>query len=144
MKALRIAGYPLAQLFTFVLILISGEAFGGPYLVYLILALPHGGDYSVLGTGGILCLYICHKLYRIKRRAWVKPVLHLAGILLTLLSLYIFFINDRIRYNYGTFLQSVPLVTLWLFGISVLCGMVLAVIQLARLRINRHGFPTPH
>lgn len=125
MKALKIIGHPVLIMSLFMLILISGEAFGGPYLLYLILGLPHGVDYAVIGFLGLVCLFVSYKIFRGKGRNWLKPTLNLIGILLLLLSLYIFFINDRMRYNYNTFSQSVPMVSLILFGISVVCGIII-------------------
>ncbi|MEI6949856.1 hypothetical protein V9K67_21900 [Paraflavisolibacter sp. H34] len=139
MNAFYIAGHPRATIITFCLVMISGEAFGGPYLIYLLLALPHGGLYSLVGVGGILCLYIGHKIQGTKKH-WVKPVLQLSGILLTILSLFIFFALDRRHYNYGTFEQTVPLVTLFLFGLSALCGIILAMQHLSgRKREQPHS-----
>jgi hypothetical protein len=137
MKAIHIIGHPISNIILFMLVLISGEAWGGFYIVYLLVALPHGSIHSLLGIGGLLCLYLSYKIYRKEKKHWVRPALHLAGILLAVLSLYVFFIRDTSKYNYATFEQSVPLLSLLLFGISILCGVVSAVVRLLHAGTDR-------
>ncbi len=130
MKALKIIGHPVLIISIFLLILISGQAFGGPYLLYLILGLPHGATYAVSGFVGLVCLFISYKIYRGEPTHWIKPALALTGIGGLLYSLYVFFADDRLHYNYSTFEQSVPLLSLILFGVSIACGIVISVFTL--------------
>ncbi|MDQ3681601.1 MAG: hypothetical protein M3352_00845 [Bacteroidota bacterium] len=125
MKILKIVGHPVLIMSMFLLILISGEAFGGPYLLYLILGLPHGTDHAIVGFLGLFCLFTSYKIYRNKKEHWSKPALALMGMLGLLFSLYIFFSNDKMRYNYSTFEQTVPLFSLALFGLCIICGLII-------------------
>ncbi|MEI6949638.1 hypothetical protein V9K67_20795 [Paraflavisolibacter sp. H34] len=134
MKVMNKLGTPVVNILTFSFIMISGEAFGGPYAMYLLGALPHGINYSMLGMGGILCLLISQIFFNGEKKHWMKPALQIMGILLAILSLYIFFAQDRRQYNYATFVQTVPLLTLFFFSISILCGTVLAFMQLTDLK----------
>src|SRR5947209_3401555 len=98
MKALRIIGSPIAVICIFLLIMISGEAFGGPYLLYLILGLPHVAAYAVTGVGGIALLLIGRKFNVNSKSGWLNHSLCLVGILLLIASLFFFFSSERLRY----------------------------------------------
>jgi amino acid transporter len=130
MKLLKIIGHPVLVMSMFLLVLISGQALGGPYMLYLILGLPQGADYAVTGVIGLICLFVSYKIYRGENKHWIKPVLGLFGILLLLFSLYIFFYKDKMRYNYNTFEQSVPIISLALLAICIVSGLVLYLLQL--------------
>jgi hypothetical protein len=54
MKVIQILGHPITLMMIFLIVLISGEAFGGPYIVYLVLGLPHGADYALTGVAGVV------------------------------------------------------------------------------------------
>lgn len=71
---------------------------------------------------------------------WLKSALMIAGIILLGLSLFVFFQKDRMRYNYETFEQTVPVISFVVFGITVLCGLINSVIQIAKLPIQNNGW----
>ena len=111
MKILRIITHPYTVIISFFIILINGEAWGGFFLLYLLLGLPYGAIHSVLALIAILILVL--NLHKYHRRETVKGcLLEILGVLLLLLSLFLFFYNDTTHYNYGTFYILVPLITL--------------------------------
>ncbi len=57
----------------------------------------------------------------------------IAGMMLLAHSLFVFFQNDRMRYNYATFEQTVPVISIVVFGITVLCGLIMSVMQILKL-----------
>jgi hypothetical protein len=91
MKLIKIVGHPIVVIVTFLFILVSGKAFGGPYFIYLLLALPHGADYAVLGFLGLLGLLISYAVYRSQTKRWLKPALALLSVTVLLYSLSVFF-----------------------------------------------------
>lgn len=130
MKILKIIGHPIFIVSSFLLILISGEAFGGPYILYVFLGLPHGAGYALFAAGGIVCLSVSLKHFAGKK--YLSLLLQLAGIVLLLLSINSFFSNERLRYNDATFVQTVPVLSLVLFGVSVLCLILSYLVPWAR------------
>lgn len=140
MKIISILGYPLTIISCFFLLLISGRAFGGPYIIYLVLGLPHGAAYSLFAVFGILSLCITMYITRPNQYYWIKSALMIAGIILLGLSLFVFFQRDRMRYNYETFEQTVPVISFVLFGIASLCGLINSLIQIAKLPLQNNGW----
>lgn len=96
--------------------MISGENFGGIYLIYLLFALPHGAIHAILALIGISVLIVSNEKLRTGR---IGPILNLAGALCLFLSLFFFFYNDKQGYNSATFEQTVPQLSLGLFGILI-------------------------
>ena len=139
MKIISVLGYPLTIISCFFLLLISGRAFGGPYIIYLVLGLPHGAAYSLLAVFGILSLCITMYITKPNKHYWIKSALMIAGIILLGLSLVVFFQKDRMRYNYETFEQTVPGISFVLFGITILCGLIISVLQILKLPHQNKG-----
>ena len=133
MKAIKIAGHPVVVITVFLLALISGEGFGGPYILYLILGLPHGVGYSLAGILGLICLFLSFKIYRREKKHWIKACIALAGLSFLILSMYMFFTNDKMRYNYNTFNQTVPVITLLLLALCIACNFIINIIYLKNL-----------
>ena len=130
MKILNFIGHPIFIISSFLLILISGEAFGGPYIVYLFFGLPHGAGYSLFAAAGIICLSVSLKHFPGKIN--LSLLLQIFGILFLLASLFLFFQNERLRYNDATFIQTVPVLTLILFGTSIICLLISHLFHWAR------------
>src|SRR5687768_697513 len=116
MKIISIIGHPVLVMSLFLLIMISGEHFGGFYLLYLIMGLYGGASHSILAISGLAILFTGYKIYRSKPKT-LKPLLYLLGISIMVWSLITFFDNSQ-GYNHGTFYQTVPFITLLLFGLS--------------------------
>ena len=121
MKAIQIITHPVTQIVSFLFILISGEHWGGFYALYLLLALPHGGTHALLGLAGtiVLCVatYQRSKIYKHRDSA----LLCIGGGLLMVGSLLSFFMQRGGEYNYGTFNQAIPVISLIIFGALVTC-----------------------
>lgn len=141
MKILKITGHPIAIICSFLLIMISGEAFGGPYILYIFLGLPHGAFYALTAAGGIALLSLSLALHDGHKKINLKSWIIITGILLLLSSLYFFFQHDRLRYNHDTFLQTVPSITLLLFGTSIVTGLIVNIDRLLGGFIKRDHFP---
>ncbi len=65
MRILKIITHPYIVIISFFAILISGEGFGGFYLLYLLLALPYGGIHSLLALIGIVLLLVNYNKYNV-------------------------------------------------------------------------------
>jgi hypothetical protein len=114
MKIIRVLGDPRMVSFLFCLIIVSGESFGGVFLMYLLLALPAFSIHSVLGVAGLITINLKSKSG--SRTEW----LILLGVLFMLSSICSFFLTDKQNYNRLTFVQVVPLVSISLFLLSIL------------------------
>jgi hypothetical protein len=119
MKALKIITHPYTLIISFLLIIISGEHLGGFYALYLLLALYYGGIHSLLGLSGIVLLIIARNL-KGKAQNSFSNILNIGGAVFMILSLIVFFYLDKDGYNYGTFHQVVPIISLVLFSLIVL------------------------
>ena len=133
MKALKYLTHPTVLIISFLLILISGEQFGGFYLLYILLALPHGGIHGILATLGLIILIYSNYKYKRQFSFLIEPILNITGAILLILSLALFFNNDIEHYNYGTFFQIIPIITLALFGLLSVGFLVNNVLNM-RLR----------
>ncbi len=101
------------------MILISGESFGGFYLLYLLLALPNGGIHAILALLGIVLLLFSYHKFKRKKSYWMEPVINIIGAMLLVLSLFFFFFNDQ-GYNDSTFHQALPLTTIIIFSLLII------------------------
>ncbi len=117
MKAIKILTHPVLLIGSFLFVLISGEHFGGFYILYLLLALPHGGVHAMLALAGVLLILFSYIKFKRSKKYLIEPVLNIIGAACLSLSLFFFFYNDRQGYNAGTFDQLVPQVTFVLFGL---------------------------
>ncbi|MGC4037892.1 MAG: hypothetical protein QM764_18155 [Chitinophagaceae bacterium] len=121
MKLIKIIGHPYTVIISFLLLMISGEHLGGPYILYIMLALPYLAIHALLAIAGIILLLIVYKLVRSKV---ISIFLNIAAYASMLLSLYFFFSNDSAGYNDDTFYQPVPLFTFGLFAIILLASLI--------------------
>jgi len=116
----NIITHPYIVIISFFIIMISGQHLGGFYLLYLLLALPHGGVHSLLALFGIVLLLISYNKYKRKKIYLIESIINMVAIILLILSLFSFFYNDKEHYNFGTFYQIVPQITLVIFSIVAL------------------------
>jgi|KBSMisStandDraft_5_1062788.scaffolds.fasta_scaffold2202695_1 uncharacterized membrane protein YfcA len=119
MKLRNIITHPLAVMISFMIVLISGEHVGGFYIIYLLMGITHGTVPSLLGIGGIILL-APGLLIAQRKQASSIYLLNITGILLMMLSLFLFFFNDIQRYNINTFYQFIPFCTIILFCLLAL------------------------
>lgn len=115
MKLLSIITHPIFQVISFLIVLISGESFGGPYAMYLYHAAFDGLLYAWVGIVGIIICLI--SIF------WEQKKLQIIAAIFMSLSLIIFFTQTNGSYNYGTFHQLLPMLTLLLF--ATINGLVL-------------------
>jgi hypothetical protein len=135
MKTIKLLVHPFVLIISFLLILISGEHLGGFYLLYLLLALPIGASHSLLALIGIISILFSYHKYKEKQNFLFQNVINIIGLLFLLLSIYVFFANDKERYNYGTFSQTVPLITLIIFVLISVCFLIQNLRRIAK-RMN--------
>ena len=119
MKIYRILSNPYALIICFSLILISGEHWGGFYGMYILMGLMFGGVHSFLAVAGILVIAAGHNW--LKGPVFLQQLIKLVGVSLLFFSLYIFFTNDKEHYNWGTFEQTVPIITIIITSIVAIC-----------------------
>lgn len=117
MNILKIITHPYTIIISFFAVMISGQQIGGFYLLYLLLGLPHGAIHSLLALGGIILLLISYNKFKKNRNYMLGRVINLVGLILLLLSLFFFFYKDKQHYNYGTFYQLIPQITLTIFSV---------------------------
>lgn len=143
MRVIKIVTNPYTLIISFFMILINGEHLGGFYLLYLLLALPIGAIHSLLALTGVgLLLFVYHK-YQRKNLQTVESILNLAGMLFLFSSLSFFFINDKEHYNYGTFHQKIPLITLILFGFIALCFLLKNLYIIVKNKVTDNKLSLP-
>lgn len=137
MKIIKVIGHPVLVMSLFLLLLISGESFGGFYVIYLLLGLPHGVPDAIVGIAGLGAMLAGYKVYR-SRYHPLKPLLYIAANGIMIWSLVLFFQSSK-GYNDPTFHQTVPILSFCLFGLCVLCNLVLSVIILLGKGFDRNG-----
>jgi hypothetical protein len=130
MKIIKIIGHPVSVMCMYLLLLISGESFGGFYVLYIVLGLPHGVPDAIVSTLGLGIMLLGYKIYRNKFHP-VKPALYFLGDTVMIIGLVLFFQTTK-GYNNATFHQAVPLFSFALFGLCVLCNVLLSVVLLSQ------------
>lgn len=131
MTLVKIIGHPISVMSVFLLILISGEQFGGFYLLYLLMGLPHGAPHAIIALSGLLAMFIGYKVHYQKVRAF-KPLMYILSCLLMTAALFTFFSSSN-GYNDSTFSQAIPLITLAIWVICVLSNNVLSLSLLFKI-----------
>ena len=130
MKLIEIIGHPVLMMSLYFLLIIEGSNFGGVYLLYLMLALPHGVPYAIVALLGLVFVFISYKTYRGRKRM-MNPIFNLVGLLLMISSLIIFFNTGQ---KGETFRLFIPLLTFILFGVSALSFIYNSVYMLMKIR----------
>ena len=135
MKLLKVLGHPILLVSIFPLLLIEGDNFGGLYLLYILLALPHGALYAVLAVLGPAALLIGYGVQTAK----LKFTLNLMGLSLMIFSLVIFFAPGN---KSQTFHLAITLSTFIVFGLVSLCFIVNTFIALCHPYQKEADFDT--
>lgn len=115
-RLLQILSHYITVAILFCLIIISGQSTGFFYLTLLMLGLTHVLLHSVLGIVGLVLVFLSGG----KKTSLVKAYIGLLGAFCMVLSLVRFFTQPGGGYNYPTFHQFVPLLTLTLFFVSLI------------------------
>lgn len=126
MKLIKILGHPIAVTIMFMLIIIGGKHLGGFYLLYILLGLPYGASHALIAVAGLAAML---SAYRMKSSKYliIKPTLNITGILSMILALVVFFERSD-GYNNETFHQVIPLITLGLFALCILCCLINSIL----------------
>lgn len=109
MKWFRILSHPYTLIICYLLIMISGKSFGGFYAMYILMGLPFGAIHSLLAVTGILMLIVN---YAVDRNRLVYQLANILGFIFLVASLFYFFSADTQHYNWATFHQGVPVLSL--------------------------------
>jgi amino acid transporter len=125
MKIIKWIGHPVILVVLYLLLIIEGDEFGGFYMLYLFLSLPHLVPYSIIAAAGLSFIIIAFNSKRSEKRIFA---FYLFGYLLMLLSLIIFFSKGN---KWKTFELDIPLLSFIVFGISSLCflGWIFSLFQ---------------
>jgi hypothetical protein len=125
MKIIKIIGHPVSVMCMYLLLIISGESFGGFYTLFVFMRLFHGVPDAIVSTLGLGMMLLGYKTCR-QRYHPIKTALYLLGNGLMITGLALFFEVSK-GYNESTFHQAVPLFTFALFGLFVLCNTWLSI-----------------
>jgi hypothetical protein len=125
MKIVKIVGHPVSVMFMYLFLLISGQSFGGFYALYILLGLSHGVMDAVVSALGLVIMLVGFYVYR-NNFSLIKPALYILGDAIMILGLFLFFQTTK-GYNDATFHQTVPIITFVLFGLCVLCNILVSV-----------------
>jgi hypothetical protein len=137
MKKVKIIIHPITLIICFLLILISGEHLGGFYLLYILLGLPHGADYSIFAIAGMSILLFNYIKYKSEFNYAIEPILNIAGLILLVLSLFLFFYDDKSHYNYSTFYQTTPMIIMSVFIILIVSFLVSNLLKIKIRRLSK-------
>lgn len=120
---------------SFILILLTGKASGGPYILYYGAGLVNGVQYSVLAAGGFL---LCFASSFLKDRdfEYLKALSAILGILLLVLSIADFLSRERLHPYSWMNGPITPIASFILFSLSSLIAIGYNIVAY----INR--FPT--
>lgn len=141
MKWINIITHPILVLVLFCGILISGEHFGGFYLMYILMALPHGGIHALIALLGIGLILLCYGMYKRKSQFAIDPLLNVLGVFSLYISLWLFFYNTW-DYNEATFHQTIPVIILTLFIMISLAFLIRSIACFAKSKPDRRGLLT--
>lgn len=125
MKFIKIFGHPVLVMSLFLLLLISGRSFGGFYAIYILMGLLVGSIDSIVSLVGLGIMLLGYKLFRSHYHP-VKSLLYIIGNSVMIFALVTFFKITK-GYNDGTFEQTIPLISFGIYGVSVLCNLLLSV-----------------
>ena len=133
MLIIKILGHPIVLVTIFLLLIIEGAHFGGFYLLYLLLAIPHGATYAIMAIVGIILIVIA-KGFITNNSNKLRAVLYLLGLLIMNASLVLFFSRNEKTGNMETFQGGVPLISFIIFGFIMLCFLINIAMDLSKYR----------
>lgn len=137
MKLIKLITHPYIIIISFFAILISGEHLGGFYLVYILLGLPYGAVHSLLALSGVMLMLISYYKFKRNRLYVVESISNIIGLILLILSLFLFFYNDKDHYNIATFYDTVPQITLSIFAMLSVAFLLYNLLGYQRNGVNR-------
>lgn len=129
MKWINIIGNPVVFMMLYLLLLIEGnENFGGFYVMYIVGALQAGLLYAKVAAIGLLFVFIGYVLNGQYLQP-LKAVVYFSGLILMVLSLFIFFADGN---KSATFELFIPIMTFILYTISGICFLYTTTLVLVR------------
>lgn len=126
MKLIKAIGHPVVLICIYLLLVIEGDNFGGFYVLYLLLALPHAVPYSVIAAVGIGFMVVGFNLQG-THRLIQKSALYLLGFVFMITSLVVFFAKGN---KWATFELTVPLLSFILLGLCSVCFIISTIYSL--------------
>ena len=121
MKIREVISHPYTLVTSFFLITISGHSAGSVYFLYLALGVLYGEVYSILGIVGIAVILFSHFKYKGYDQSMDECLINLAGAILLVLSLFLFFYSYAENFNLGAYDQASTFASLLVFGIFTTC-----------------------
>lgn len=112
----------------FLLLLLTGEAFGGSYILFYYYGIFSGILYSVLLLLGLILLTTAGFFNR--NKVLRRSVSVIAGTLLLVISLVDFLSRKRLHQQSSITVQIIPMVALVLFVLSALVSIYINLVQL--------------
>lgn len=137
MKILKIIGHPLTVMCVYLMLLISGQSFGGFYAIYILLGLPVAAPDAIVSLLGLAILLLGYN-FQGKKIQSLKPLFYLLGDSALVVGLFLFFGVTK-GYNNATFHQSLPLATFILFGLSLAANFALSLHLLRGKQTGRNN-----
>jgi hypothetical protein len=118
MKIIKWIGHPVVVIVLYLLLIIEGDEFGGFFMLYLLLSIPHLVPYALMAAAGLSLMVIA---FNYKDQKMTSLISYLIGYTMMLTSLAIFFSKGN---KWKTFEPGLPLFSFILFGISSLCFVI--------------------
>jgi hypothetical protein len=123
MKTLKWIGHPVLFVIIYLLLIIEGDHFGGFFILYLLLTLPHLVPYAVVSAFGIIGVVIGYNIEK-EKQLKLKLMCYFIGFCLMILALILFFAKGN---KWETFNYILPTVIFIIFGICGLCFLLNAI-----------------
>jgi len=79
--------------------------------------------HALLAIAGIIILLVNHA-FQLSKTSYLRQVINFIAVLFLFSSLYFFFHNDKQHYNYGTFEQTVPIITMAVTAFVAICFLI--------------------
>ena len=127
MKNMPQTEYSFMVVLNFFLLLLTGEAFGGPYILFYYYGMYSGILYSALALLGLVLLTTAGFFNRNKVLGRSASVI--AGTLLLVISLIDFLSRRRLHQQSAITVQIIPMVAFVLFGASALFSIYINFVQ---------------
>lgn len=118
MKIVKWIGHPVILMIIYLLLIIDGDEFGGFFMLYLLLSLPHFVPYALIAAIGLFLMVLAFNAKGGKKNV---SIFYLVGYILMILSLIIFFSKGN---KWKTFELGIPLISFILFAISSICFLI--------------------
>lgn len=133
MKIIKWIGHPVILIILYLLLVIEGDQFGGFFLLYLLLALPHLVLYAIIAAVGLFFMILAFNSNPDKYLNRVR-LFYLIGYALLIVSLMLFFAKGN---KWGTFELAIPLFSFILFGICSICFLINIFSPTSKLPIRK-------